>query len=413
MRLPRQLLSAARLPRWLSFPRLRGGERPRTAHKPATKTATKPTRKSTLARPTRFTLPAVDLKQAVGIHIGEDEVCVALVAQTLRGPQLRRACRVSLGKGTGRTGEPKRRVMSVDDNPQFTTLLRNSVSGPKRRVMVVDDNRVDRELVRRLFLERDFEVLFAVDGQDALDQLKGTAVDLVVTDLMMPRVDGMGVLKELKSITPWPAVIVMSVYGSMDAEISAAAAMARQGTYAYLGKPVRSNELFEAVDQCFTEQPVEPARRVRRMIVIPREATGNAEEPKRRVMVVDDNPVDRAVVRSMFLKRDFEVLTAVDGRDALDQLKAAAVDLIVTDLMMPRLDGTGLLKELGSITPRPPAIVMSAYGNKDADINTAVEVAKKGAYGYLGKPVGPDQLFEMVGKCPPASARRRRSARWS
>ena len=226
MRLPRQPLSHARLPRWLSFPRLRGGERSATEHKPVTETATEPTRKSTLARPTRFTLPAIDLKQAVGIHIGEDEVCVALVAQTLRGPRLRRACRVSLRAGTG-----------------------------------------------------------------------------------------------------------------------------------------------------------------------------NAEEPKRRVMVVDDNPVDREVVRSLFLKRDFEVLTAVDGRDALDQLKAAAVDLIVTDLMMPRLDGTGLLKELGSITPRPPAIVMSAYGNKDADINTAVEVAKKGAYGYLGKPVGPDQLFEMVGKC--------------
>ena len=178
----------------------------------------------------RLALPAIDLKQAVGIHFDGDEVYVALVAQTLVGPQLRRVRRFSLRDATGNAGEPKRRVMVVDDNP------------------------VDREVVRRLFLKRDFEVLAAVDGQDALDQLKGTPVDLIVTDLMMPRLDGIGFLKELESIVPRPPVIVTSVCGTMDAEINATAEVAKHGAYAYIGKPVCPDQLFEMVDKCLVEQ---------------------------------------------------------------------------------------------------------------------------------------------------------------
>ncbi len=180
----------------------------------------------------RLALPAIGFKQAVGIRIDEGEVCVALVAQTLRGAQLQKACRFSLPEATGPGG------------------------GPKRRVLVVDDNLVDREVVSRLFLKRDFEVLTAVDGQDALDQLKAGPVDLIVTDLMMPRLDGMGLLKELEHISPRPPAIVTSAYGKMDAEISTAVEVARRGAFGYMGKPIRSGPLFEMVDKCLAEQPV-------------------------------------------------------------------------------------------------------------------------------------------------------------
>ena len=213
MRLPRQLASYVRRPAWLSFSR-GAGKRP-AAPQPGSNG--------------RSVRSGIDFKRAVGIHVEDTEVWVALVAQTLRGAQLRQARRFSLREGTENGGEPKYRVMVVDDNP------------------------VDREVARRLILKRDFEVVTATDGWDALDRLKSTPVDVIVTDLMMPRLDGMGLLKELERVDNRPPVIVMSAYGNMDAEISTAVNVARHGAHAYIGKPVDPNQLFEAIQKCLAE----------------------------------------------------------------------------------------------------------------------------------------------------------------
>jgi CheY-like chemotaxis protein len=79
-----------------------------------------------------------------------------------------------------------------------------------------------------------------------------------------------------------------------------------------------------------------------------------------RILVVDDSKFSRSRVVSAVADLSRDVVQAVDGQDALDQLAQGSVDLILTDLLMPRLDGFGLLRTLRNQGDQTPVIVISA-----------------------------------------------------
>src|SRR5262245_35457608 len=81
-----------------------------------------------------------------------------------------------------------------------------------------------------------------------------------------------------------------------------------------------------------------------------------------RVLVVDDEQSQRTLLVEMISAWGFAVVTAADGEEALEKHLARAADVIVTDLLMPRMDGFDLLRKLESIGDRTPAIVLTAVG---------------------------------------------------
>ncbi len=105
-----------------------------------------------------------------------------------------------------------------------------------------------------------------------------------------------------------------------------------------------------------------------------------------RVLIVDDDERQRAALAAMLSERDFDTQFASDGKEALERLAAFNADVIVADLVMPRMDGFELLrhlKERGDVTP---AIALTAFGNMDKAL-AAVHDLK--AFWYLEKPVEP------------------------
>ncbi len=116
---------------------------------------------------------------------------------------------------------------------------------------------------------------------------------------------------------------------------------------------------------------------------------------KRVVLVVDDSATIRALHRSVLQSVGHEVLTADDGADALALLHRRAVDLVITDIQMPRLDGLTLLRRIREVPAwqRLPVIVVSQYGRRD-DLQKA---AAAGADRYIVKSsFEPKALTEMV-----------------
>jgi len=85
----------------------------------------------------------------------------------------------------------------------------------------------------------------------------------------------------------------------------------------------------------------------------------------------------------------FQVETAVDGQEAMEKLGAFPANVIVTDLMMPRMDGFELMKRLNSDGEMPPAIVLTAFGNIETAIQTTHDL---GAFWFLEKPIQPAAL---------------------
>src|SRR5580698_4332359 len=108
------------------------------------------------------------------------------------------------------------------------------------------------------------------------------------------------------------------------------------------------------------------------------------ERPVTRVLVVDDEESQRTALASMIALWGYTVETAGDGQEALEKLATFDAHVIVTDLMMPRMDGQELLRRLKAQGGGPPAIVQTAFGNLETAVATIHDL---GAFWFLEKPV--------------------------
>jgi len=111
--------------------------------------------------------------------------------------------------------------------------------------------------------------------------------------------------------------------------------------------------------------------------------------PQLRVLVTDDEENQRAGLAKMIQSWGFQVDMACDGQEALEKMTTLPIQVLVTDLMMPRMDGFELLKRLAALGDVPPTIVLTAFGN----VETAVQVIHDlGAFWFLEKPIQPSAL---------------------
>ncbi len=113
---------------------------------------------------------------------------------------------------------------------------------------------------------------------------------------------------------------------------------------------------------------------------------------KVRVLLVDDEEQFVDVLSQRLMTRDFEVLTALSGDEAISTLEKADVDVVVLDVMMPGRDGISTLTEIRRIRPLTEVIMLT--GNTTVD--TAINGMKLGAYDYLLKPTDTGVLVEKL-----------------
>ena len=111
--------------------------------------------------------------------------------------------------------------------------------------------------------------------------------------------------------------------------------------------------------------------------------------PVTRVLVVDDEESQRTALAGMIALWGYAVETAADGQEALEKLATFDAHVIVTDLMMPRMDGQELLRRLKLHGDAPPAIVQTAFGNLETAVNVVHDL---GAFWYLNKPIASQEL---------------------
>jgi DNA-binding response OmpR family regulator len=124
----------------------------------------------------------------------------------------------------------------------------------------------------------------------------------------------------------------------------------------------------------------------------------HAHAAHRRVLVVDDDARARTAVARILSEEGYEATVAADGEEATGLLSSWRPDLVLTDLHMPRLDGSGLLRRVQSLLPGTPVILVSARGEAEA-----VRLRDGGgASGYFPKPLEVDALLarirELIGR---------------
>jgi nitrogen regulation protein NR(I) len=115
---------------------------------------------------------------------------------------------------------------------------------------------------------------------------------------------------------------------------------------------------------------------------------------RKQVLIVDDEPNLRKILSAQLSRDGYDVMTAEDGEQGLAMLKEHHIDLVITDLKMPKVDGMTLLKKALEEEPELPIVVITAHGS----IDTAVEALKTGAFDFVTKPFDKDEVRQIVAK---------------
>jgi DNA-binding NtrC family response regulator len=136
-----------------------------------------------------------------------------------------------------------------------------------------------------------------------------------------------------------------------------------------------------------------PARKVRGPVA---PASYTARVTKKRVLIVDDEPVTLRLLERVFEQfhhgHDYEIETVRDGADALMALLRQPCDLVLLDMQMPRLGGLELLKQMQGLDLRVPVLMLTAT----QDSKAAGEALRSGVFAFVPKPVDPQQLDHLV-----------------
>ena len=113
---------------------------------------------------------------------------------------------------------------------------------------------------------------------------------------------------------------------------------------------------------------------------------------KNMILVVDDDPESRDILMRLLTLSDYEVETVESGRDAVELLKRAEFKLVLTDIVMPDMDGLELLSHVKSHYPNIPVIMVTGRASNESKN----EVLEKGAEGLILKPYTRNQLMTIV-----------------
>ena len=206
-------------------------------------------------------------------------------------------------------------------------------------VLVIDDDPASRQLVNRMLSKEGFRVVEAANGEAGLALARSERPDVITLDVLMPGMDGWGVLAMLKSAPELAGipVVMLSVTDERHLGFSL-------GASEYLTKPIERAQLSQVLAKY-------------------RRGAGAS------VLLVEDDPATRTVLRRSLEKDGWTVDEAENGRVGLERVARGTPAVVLLDLMMPEMDGFEFLEGLpaASPNPAPPVIVITAKELTDQD----------------------------------------------
>jgi len=270
--------------------------------------------------------------------------------------------------------------------------LRDFVAPHTKRLLVIEDDDRERASIVELLGHDDIELVVVGTGARALEELRKTRFDCCVVDLRLPDMSGFDLLKELQDEPELRAIPVVVFTGK---ELSAAEeARLRTVAKSIVLKDVQSPERLLDETALFLHRvigalPEEKRRMIERL-------HGSTEALRgRRVLVVDDDARNIFALTSVLEAHDMEVVSATNGRQAIDLIKATPdLSVVLMDIMMPEMDGYETMREIRKdpTLSSLPILALTAKAMK-GDREKCLDA---GASDYIAKPVNTDQLLSLL-----------------
>lgn len=240
------------------------------------------------------------------------------------------------------------RLPDLKDSPATEGKIEPVASHSQATVLVVDDDATARDLLTRTLESKGYRVISARHGLEALALARQHRPQAITLDVMMPQLDGWGVLRQLKDDPELRDIPVIM------------ATILNERTLAI---PLGAAELLT--------KPVDRQRLVSLMAQYCGDTKGNT------VLVVEDDDATRELLCRLVTGAGYRASATINGRDGLDWLATnTAPDMILLDLMMPNLDGFGFLSELRRqrAYDQLPVVIVTAKELSDDDLQRLKEL---------------------------------------
>ncbi|HEV2426139.1 MAG TPA: PAS domain S-box protein [Terriglobia bacterium] len=263
-------------------------------------------------------------------------------------------------------------------------------------VLAVDDNDTNRRILGAMLVRWGMAPSLSESGRQALALLKESErsddpYPLIIVDAQMPGMDGFTLVEKIKQeLKLTTATIMMLTSGPQPGDTDRCRAL---GVAAYLTKPVCESELHEAVLRALGAHP--PAHRP-----APVQSASPAAPRSLRVLVVEDNTVNRLLAVRLLDKMGHKVIAAEGARQALEILDAGPFDAVLMDIQMPDMDGfeaTAIVREKERNSgSHLPIIAMTAFameGDRERCLAAGMD-------GYVAKPINRKELIAALESVP-------------
>lgn len=263
------------------------------------------------------------------------------------------------------------------------------------RLIVIEDNPANLELMTYLLTAFGHTPLPAFDGEQGLAAARREPPDLIICDMQLPHMDGYAIMRQLKA---WPetraipviAVTALAMVGDRDRIIA-------QGFDGYISKPIVP-ETFVAQVESF----LDPAQYQSSALSSATPATPEAAIPRVQaracILVVDDSPVNRELLRSILEPFGYTVIAADRVSAAIRCARERRPDLIVSDLHMPEQSGFDLIRTLKA-DPHLRQIKIIIHSATVMSEKEGREALSLGALKFIMRPLDPQSMLATIEEC--------------
>ncbi|RZA01730.1 MAG: hybrid sensor histidine kinase/response regulator [Sphingobacteriaceae bacterium] len=252
-----------------------------------------------------------------------------------------------------------------------------------KKALIIDDNSTNLLILDTQLSKLNMEVFEAYSGQRALTILQDVKdIDIIITDMQMPDMDGVEASKKIKAIYPEIPIVLLSSIGNETQR-------EHPGLFEYvLTKPVRQQALYNTIEAVLQKPQGDNKVQTKKIL----SADFAAKYPF-RILVAEDNPLNQKLILRVLNKLGYQPHLANDGQEVLNILKEQTFDIILMDIQMPNLDGlqaTKLIRQTYGDKPLILALTANAM-NDDKEV-----CLNAGMNGYLSKPLKLKMLVEAL-----------------
>ena len=250
---------------------------------------------------------------------------------------------------------------------------------PEKRLLLIDPDPTDQQLIAALFAGDSVALSTANSGNEALQLLQAQPYDSVVLALELPDMSGFDWLKMAAHKLNPPPVVIFSARELSEAEVFELKGVAESIVIKGSSNRRLHEEVLHALHLDSSKLP--PA--------------ATLPEGGKKLLLVDDDARNLFALTKVLRSKGYIVTVAQDGAKALQMLAQDQFDAILTDIMMPEMDGYALIRQIRAqgYTGIPIFAITAKAMQGDAEL-----CLQAGATAYLAKPVDVDRLIEMIGQ---------------